>query len=140
METNFIRSNSRIVINRIRKSITEDFLSHNDDTNAPHTPAEVLASFDNWYGEYERKLYPNRENAFVNWMQALPSCLDHPFTNEDIEELLKVWLEGVKPPSTGRNPYSTSAMWHKMGSLTYRELRRMAESDAKRTRMEAKQQ
>lgn len=139
METNFIRSNSRIVINRIRKSIAEDFLAHNDDTNAPFTPTEVLASFNRWYGEYERKIYPNRENAFVNWMQALPTELNHPFADYEIEELLKVWLEGVKPPSTGRNPYSTSAMWHKMGSLTYRELRRMAESDAKRARMEAKQ-
>lgn len=139
METNYIRSNNAIVINRIRKSIREDFLAHNDETGAPYTPSEVLASFDNWYGEWERKAYPNRENAFVNWMQALPSALNHPFENEEIEELLKVWLEGVKPPSNKRNPYSTSAMWQKMGSLTYRELRRMAESDAKRARMEAEQ-
>lgn len=130
-----MNSTNKIVVARIRKSLLEDILALNENTGkgftAPRqfTPQEVMESFDNWYGEYERKQTPNRQDAFVEWLRCLPSVLDQPYADHEIEDLLNVWLEGV--PNNRKKPFTSDELWNKMGYLIYRELNKMIKEDAK---------
>jgi hypothetical protein len=54
---------------------------------------EVVEAFKNWYSPYEQKRFPNRQEAFQDWLMGLPSELSVEYTNYGISETLKSWFE-----------------------------------------------
>lgn len=58
----------------------------------------VVDGFLNWYSPYERKMTPNIQEAFKQWLKGLPSELNIEFEYYKVTPLLKSWYENCNIP------------------------------------------
>lgn len=55
----------------------------------------VVEGFKNWYGLYEQKRTPNRQEAFIEWLKGLPSELNVDYMNDVIVETYRSWFKAI---------------------------------------------
>jgi hypothetical protein len=53
---------------------------------------DVVEAFKSWYSPYEQKRTPNHQDAFIDWLQGLPSELSVEYSSFMICETLKYWF------------------------------------------------
>lgn len=53
---------------------------------------EVVDAFKDWYTPYEQEMTPNHQDAFISFLQGLPSELSVEFSSFMICETLKYWF------------------------------------------------
>lgn len=79
----------------------------------------VKHEFHNWYNPYEQKRTPNHQEAFIDWTQELPSCLDIEYTHHNINEKLKEWYTNV---GAEYKEQPTDKQVNQYNALVYREI------------------
>lgn len=70
-----------------------DCLSEDETSVLTEQLFNVVVSFRKWYCPYERKLTPNRYEAFQKWLTGLPSVLSIEFEYYTVNQTLKKWFE-----------------------------------------------
>jgi hypothetical protein len=79
----------------------------------------VTNEFSSWYGPYERKMHPNRQDAFTNWLDGLPSCLSTEFEYYNVHQTVKSWYENCGETYKHQEPSDKEYTLYK--NLVYRE-------------------
>lgn len=120
-----MKSNNKIVVNRIREHI-KDCLSTDNTQDLGEQLQAVAKGFHNWYGPYEQKRTPNRQQAFMDWLMCLPGELSVEYYHHKQEEILDKLLEDV--PRTKAN-YSTQEIQDRYLGLIYREFAKMCKEN-----------
>ena len=78
----------------------------------------VVEGFHNWYGRHEQKMVPNHQEAFVSWMNGLPSEFNTEYTNYGIHTTLKEWFENCEQPYKDQPEDKEAKLYN---NLVYRE-------------------
>lgn len=88
--------------NQIHGHILNSVLSEDHGSTPKEQLSAVVEGFHNWYGPYEQKRIPNRQDAFIDWSWGLPSEWNVEYTNYNINETVKNWFsacgENYKEP------------------------------------------
>jgi hypothetical protein len=87
-----MKTTNKVFKDQIQAHIIEG-LSEDQHTELPLQLQDAVKGFNNWYGKYEQKRKPNRQKAFQEWLNCLPSELSTEFTNYGINQTLKGWWE-----------------------------------------------
>lgn len=53
----------------------------------------VVEDFYCWYSPFNKKQYPNSHNAFIEFLKCLPSSINIDFSDHDVHNTLKTWIE-----------------------------------------------
>lgn len=120
-----MKSNNKIVVNRIREHI-KDCLSTDNTQDLGEQLQAVAKGFHNWYGEYEQKAVPNRQQAFMQWLLCLPSELSVEFYHNKQRKVMAVLMEGVSAP---RKELVDSEIQNRYLGLIYREFSKMCKEN-----------
>lgn len=103
--------------NQVQEHILNS-LDEQETTNPKEQLQNVVSEFKNWYSPYEQKMHPNRQEAFTDWMNGLPSCLNTEFTNYGINQTLKSWYENCGETYKEHDSDKESQLYR---NLVYRE-------------------
>lgn len=52
----------------------------------------VVSEFKNWYCPYEQKVNSSRQEAFMNWLTCLPSCLSIEHAHYTVSQTMAKWF------------------------------------------------
>lgn len=85
------RSTHNTVASQIQAHVIE-CLSTDESTDLQEQLQDVADAFNNWYGDFEKKRMPNRQNAFIDWLHGLPSELSVEMYYHNQRELLNTWM------------------------------------------------
>lgn len=101
---------------QVQKHILES-LSEDYGSNPKEQLEAVTKGFQNWYSPYE-KMNLNKQEAFTQWLQGLPSELNTEFTYHGINKTLASWFENVGEPYKDRDGDKEAQQYY---HLVYRE-------------------
>lgn len=91
-----------------------------DETTVPAEQLQNVANeFASWYTGYNKRLHPNRQDAFISWMNGVPSVLGNEFTHYGIYTALKTWFEACGETYIERDSDKEVPLYE---CLFYREL------------------
>ncbi|MER2006329.1 MAG: hypothetical protein ABS939_02655 [Psychrobacillus sp.] len=125
MTTQKLRSTSKIVVEKIRGHILEN-LSADETTEVKEQLQNVVLGLALWYSPYERRVTPNLQDAFVQWMQGLPSELHYEFNTWNARQVLDLWFEtNVYTEYADTKKYSDDKVMRLYLHLIHRELRKL---------------
>jgi hypothetical protein len=68
-------------------------LSDDNQTELKSKLEDVVSDFHSWYSPYEQKRTPNRQEAFKEFLNCLPSSIHTEYTHYRINQTLKSWFE-----------------------------------------------
>jgi len=126
-QTNYINykgeMNMRTTNKEFKAQVQEhilDNLSTDEYTEPMFQLNQVVEEFKNWYSPYEKRQHPNRQEAFTNWLNGLPSCLHVEYMNYSINQTLKQWFENCGMIYKDRDSDKESELYR---NLIYREFR-----------------
>jgi hypothetical protein len=109
--------------NKEFKSQIQEYILNGLNEEFGETTKEQLqaltSEFNNWYSPYEKKRTPNRQEAFKEFLNGLPSSLHTEWTNYGINQTLKGWFETVGEPYKEKDSDKELELHH---NLVYREL------------------
>jgi hypothetical protein len=99
-----MNTNSKCFKEQVQTHLIER-LSTDYTTNLKEQLQNVVNEFTNWYGPYEQKQRPNRQDAFIDWLWGLPSCLNAEYENYNISLAYRSFFEncGMQPRYTDQD-------------------------------------
>jgi hypothetical protein len=113
-----MRTNNKEFKKQIQEYILNG-LSEDNGTDTKDQLQAVVNDFHSWYSPYEQKRTPNRQEAFKEFMNGLPSSLHTEWTNYGINQTLKGWFENTGTPYKEKDSDKELELHH---NLVYREL------------------
>jgi hypothetical protein len=96
----------------------------NEDNLLKNQLSIVSKEFNSWYGRHEQKMHPNRQEAFTNWLDGLPSCMSTEFEYHNVHKTMKNWFENTGMDYKHNDPNTDEYVLYK--NLVYRELKTLA--------------
>lgn len=75
-----------------------EILSRDESINTKIQLYNVVSDFNSWYCGYNRKLTPNHQEAFTEFLQCLPSSINVEFEHFEIYNTLRKWFEAIDKP------------------------------------------
>ena len=106
------------IIDRLSATWDEVNQRENDDATTAERLQNVVDEFKNWYCPYEQRRTPNRCDAFRDFLQGLPGCLNAEFTYYAQRETLREWHEQTAEES---ERYTDEQVVYNYYYLIYRE-------------------
>jgi hypothetical protein len=113
-----MKTTNKAIKDQIQKHIIEG-LSEDTYQSTKMQLQQVKEEFYNWYSPYEQKRTPNKQEAFKEFMNGLPSCLNMEYTYHGIHTTMRSWFENAG--ETYKEPKDDSKEADLYGSLIYRE-------------------
>jgi hypothetical protein len=86
-----MRTTNKIFKDQIQEHILNG-LSEDISSEQRDQLKAVVDSFHNWYSPYEQKRTPNRQEAFKEFLNGLPSELHLEWTNYGVNQTLNKWF------------------------------------------------
>jgi hypothetical protein len=81
------------IIDRLGNTWDEVTETENENATTAERLQNVVNEFYRWYCPYEKRRNPNRGEAFKDFLQGLPGCLNAEFTYYAQRETLREWHE-----------------------------------------------
>ena len=106
------------IIDRLGATWDEFNQRENDDATTAERLQNVVDEFKSWWCPYEQRRNPNRGEAFKEFLQCLPGCLNAEFTYYAQRETLREWHEQT-PEESER--YTDEQIVYNYYYLIYRE-------------------
>ena len=91
-----MRTTTKEFKNKVQVHIVEHM---EEKDNLKDELQNVIDGFKNYYQGYEKKRTPNIQEAFIDWLNGLPSELTIEFTNYDILRTMREWHEQTEEES-----------------------------------------
>lgn len=114
-----MRTTNKCFKEQIQGHILNTCLSEEYGSTQKEQLQAVVEGFQNWYGPYEQRQNPNRQEAFKSWSWGLPSQWNIEYTNYNIEETVKGWFAACE--ETYKEPKDTDKTNDLYVNLLYRE-------------------
>lgn len=111
-------SNNNVTAQKIQDHIIE-IISDEYGTTPAQKLESVVAGFHNWYTNPERRMTPNVQQAFSDWLSCLPSSIDAEYRTYEQMEILNEWL-GTKDKS-----FTVDEIGNRYHQLIFREFQKM---------------
>lgn len=106
------------ILERLDNPWNEDTQSENENATTAEKLQNVVEEFYGWYCPYEQRRHPNRGEAFADFLQGLPSCLNAEFTYHNQRESLREWHEQTEAEAAA---YTDDQICKSYYYLIYRE-------------------
>ena len=117
--TNIFKSRVQAhIIARLGNPWSEDTQSENENATTAERLENVVAEFNRYYCPYEQRRHPNRGEAFRDFLQGLPSCLNAEFTYYEQRQTLREWHEQTEAEAAS---YTDEQITRNYYHLIYRE-------------------
>jgi hypothetical protein len=109
---------------KVQKHIAER-LNDEETTDRTEQLRQVVEEFNDWWCPYEKRRNPNRQNAFIDWLHGLPSCLSIDFYYYDQRQRLQEWHNQTEAEAS---KYSDDVINASYCYLIYREFCKMCKA------------
>lgn len=106
------------ITDRLGNTWDETTQSENENATTAEKLQNVVAEFNRWYCPYEHRRNPNRGEAFADFLQGLPSCINTEFTYYDQRQTLREWHEQTEAEAEA---YTDEQITRNYYYLIYRE-------------------
>ena len=87
-----MRTTKKEFTSQVQRHIIER-LSTDETENLREQLKNVTKDFYNWYSPNEQKRTPNTYTAFIEFLKCLPSSINIDFSDHDVHNTLKTWIE-----------------------------------------------
>lgn len=88
-----LKTNSKEVCSAVREYVLSSLDCEEKCVSFRDKLKLAVDGFTSWYCPYEKRLNPNKQAAFIDWLKGLPSELAVAFSYYDERQLLKKWLK-----------------------------------------------
>ena len=84
----------------------------NDEAPVNEKLQNVVNCFNSWYCPFYKKNYPNIQEAFKQFLQGLPDCLNIEYDYYSIHEIVKGWFKQTEEEASKYNIADTEKLYY----------------------------
>jgi hypothetical protein len=119
-----MRTTKKEFCEKVQNHIAER-LNTDETTDRTEQLRQVVEEFGAWWSPYEKRHNPNRQAAFIYFLQGLPGCLSAEFYYYKQRQALKEWYEQTDAEADKYSDDKVSAQYY---YLIYREFCKMCKA------------
>lgn len=122
-----MRTTSKCFKEQVQNHIIDGLDPDENFETLPEKLLSTIIDFTNWYGAYEQRNYPKRQEAFTSWLDGLPSSLSTEFEYYKVHQTMKSWWENCGETYKYKEPTDKEYQLYK--NLIYREFQTLCKQN-----------